>query len=50
VSQGRRLDAILTDRCGEVPTANCIEVTALYSGDFQITAYVDQNGGFKGMG
>ena len=41
---------ILTERCGEEPTANCIDVQELYSGDFQITAYVDQNGGFKGMG
>jgi hypothetical protein len=41
---------ILTERCGYVPTAGCIEVTELESGDFQITAYVDQNGGFKGMG
>jgi hypothetical protein len=41
---------ILDQWCGAEPTANCIEVTELDSGDFQITAYVDQNGGFKGMG
>jgi hypothetical protein len=37
-------------RCGKSPTANCIQVTKLRSGDFQITAYVTQNGVFKGMG
>jgi len=41
---------ILDERCGEEPAANCIEVTALYSGDFEITAYVTHNGVFKGMG
>jgi hypothetical protein len=41
---------ILTERCGEELAANCIDVQELYGGDFLITAYVTQNGGFKGMG
>ena len=41
---------ILDQRCVYGPSANCIDVKALYSGDFKITAYVTENGGFKGMG
>ena len=41
---------ILDQRCAYGPSANCIDVTALESGDFKITAYVTENGGFKGMG
>lgn len=41
---------ILDQRCCGAPTADCITVTKLYSGDVQITAYVTENGGFKGMG
>jgi hypothetical protein len=33
-----------------MPTADCITVTQLHSGDVRITAYVTENGGFKGMG
>ncbi len=41
---------ILDQRCCKKPTANCISVTQLRSGDVQITGYVTENGGFKGMG
>jgi Domain of unknown function DUF11 len=41
---------ILDDRCCATPTADCITVTQFHSGDVQITAYVTENGGFKGMG
>lgn len=41
---------ILDQRCCKQPTANCISVTQLRSGDVQITGYVTENGGFKGMG
>ena len=41
---------ILSQRCCKTPTADCITVTQLRSGDVQITAYVTENGGFKGMG
>lgn len=39
---------ILTERCGETPTLNCITVTQ--EGDnVRITAWVDQNGGVRGI-
>jgi hypothetical protein len=41
---------ILGQRCCAAPTAGCITVTQLRSGDVQITGYVTENGGFKGMG
>jgi hypothetical protein len=41
---------ILDQRCCGHPSADCITVTRLHSGDVQITAYVAENGGFKGMG
>jgi hypothetical protein len=41
---------ILDQRCCKKPTADCITVTQLRSGDVQIAAYVTENGGFKGMG
>jgi hypothetical protein len=41
---------ILSQRCCKTPTAGCISVTQLRSGDLQITGYVTENGGFKGMG
>jgi hypothetical protein len=41
---------ILDQRCCTMPTADCITVTQLHSGDVRITAYVTENGGFKGMG
>jgi hypothetical protein len=44
------LDERCDTHCGKKPKANCIQVTELPSGDFRITTYVDQNGGFKGMG
>jgi hypothetical protein len=40
---------ILSSRCGATPTLNCVTVTPVGS-DYQITGWVDQNGGFKGMG
>jgi len=41
---------ILSQRCGATPTLNCITVRAAAGGKLVITAWVDQNGGFKGMG
>jgi Domain of unknown function DUF11 len=41
---------ILSQRCCRTPTAGCISVTQLRNGDVQITGYVTENGGFKGMG
>lgn len=41
---------ILDQRCCGAPKADCITVTPLPYGDVQITAYVTENGGFKGMG
>ena len=40
---------ILSSRCGDAPTLNCVTVTPVGS-NFKITGWVDQNGGFKGMG
>ena len=40
---------ILSTRCGSTPTLNCVTVTPVGS-NYQITGWVDQNGGFKGMG
>jgi hypothetical protein len=40
---------ILSTRCGAVPTLNCVSVTPVGS-NYMITGWVDQNGGFKGMG
>ena len=43
---------ILSTRCvsGQDPTVNCITVKPVPGGKIVITAWVDQNGGFKGMG
>ena len=43
---------ILSTRCvsGQDPTRNCITVKPVPGGKIVITAWVDQNGGFKGMG
>ncbi len=40
---------ILSTRCGDTPTPNCVTVTPVGS-NYKITGWVDQNGGFKGMG
>jgi hypothetical protein len=40
---------ILSTRCGDTPTLNCVTVTPVGS-NYKITGWVDQNGGFKGMG
>lgn len=40
---------ILSTRCGATPTLNCVSVTPVGS-NYKITGWVDQNGGFKGMG
>jgi hypothetical protein len=40
---------ILSEPCGATPTLNCLTVTKVGS-NFKITGWVDQNGGFKGMG
>jgi hypothetical protein len=40
---------ILSTRCGATPTLNCVTVTPVGS-NYQITGWVDENGGFKGMG
>jgi hypothetical protein len=44
-------DAVTLNRCADPlhPTLNCITVQAVAGGKYVITAYVDQNGGFKGM-
>ena len=40
---------ILSTKCGSTPTLNCLTVTKVGQ-NFKITGWVDQNGGFKGMG
>jgi hypothetical protein len=40
---------ILSTRCGDTPTLNCVTVTPVGS-NYKITGWVDENGGFKGMG
>jgi hypothetical protein len=40
---------ILSTPCGATPTLNCLTVTKVGQ-NFKITGWVDQNGGFKGMG
>jgi hypothetical protein len=40
---------ILSTRCGDTPTLNCVTVTPVGS-NYRITGWVDENGGFKGMG
>jgi hypothetical protein len=40
---------ILSTRCGATPTLNCVTVTSVGS-NYRITGWVDENGGFKGMG
>jgi hypothetical protein len=40
---------ILSTRCGVTPTLNCVTVTPVGS-NYKITGWVDENGGFKGMG
>lgn len=40
---------ILSTRCGATPTLNCVTVTPVGS-NYKITGWVDENGGFKGMG
>jgi hypothetical protein len=40
---------ILSARCGPTPTLNCVSVTQAGS-NYQITGWVEENGGFKGMG
>jgi hypothetical protein len=40
---------ILSTRCGATPTLNCVSVTPVGS-NYKITGWVDENGGFKGMG
>jgi hypothetical protein len=40
---------ILSTRCGSTPTLNCVTVTPVGS-NYKITGWVDENGGFKGMG
>jgi hypothetical protein len=40
---------VLSTRCGDTPTLNCVTVTTVGS-NYRITGWVDENGGFKGMG
>jgi len=40
---------VLSTRCGDTPTRNCVTVTPVGS-NYRITGWVDQNGGVKGMG
>jgi len=40
---------ILSTRCGTTPTLNCVTVTSV-GPNYRITGWVDENGGFKGMG
>ena len=40
---------VLSTRCGATPALNCVSVSQVGS-DYQITGWVDENGGFKGMG
>jgi hypothetical protein len=40
---------VLSTKCGATPTLNCLTVTKV-GPNFKITGWVDQNGGFKGMG
>jgi hypothetical protein len=40
---------ILSTRCGVTPTLNCVSVTPV-GANYKITGWVDENGGFKGMG
>lgn len=40
---------ILSTRCAATPTLNCVTVTPVGS-NYKITGWVDENGGFKGMG
>ena len=40
---------VLSTKCGATPTLNCLTVTKV-GPNFKITGWVNQNGGFKGMG
>jgi hypothetical protein len=40
---------ILSQPCGATPTLNCLTVTKV-GANYKITGWVNQNGGFKGMG